>query len=143
MSNNVIYHSGRKGMKWGQHIFGQASNFTKDLQTVERSVPVRRRATRIRERDEMKNKSNKELQEEINRAKLEEEYIRVVKSPKLSKGRQNVRDALNIIGPTLAASASALAIAVSVKDLLDGKEPPSEGKKKNKNNNKNKDEDDD
>ncbi len=70
------------------------------------------------ERLDLSKKSNKELQDEINREVLERRYNEVFNSPEVSRGRQLAEEALSVSGDVLAVTAAGLGAAVSVKKLL-------------------------
>ena len=61
--------------------------------------------------------TDKELQARINRLNMEQTYQRLTASNETSKGRQFVDDVLSVGGSALAVTSSALAIALSIKQL--------------------------
>ena len=64
--------------------------------------------------------TDKELQQRINRLNMEQQYQRLTSSNETSKGRQFVDDVLSVGGSALAVTSSALAIALSIKQLKGG-----------------------
>lgn len=68
---------------------------------------------------DLSNMTDAELRSQINRWQMEDTYSRLMseRSDTVSKGRKMVQDALDIAGPTLAVTSSALAIAVAIKKL--------------------------
>lgn len=68
---------------------------------------------------DLSNMTDAELRAQINRWQMEDTYSRLAsdRASTVSKGRKMVQDALDIAGPTLAVTSSALAIAVAIKKL--------------------------
>ena len=64
--------------------------------------------------------SDKELQQRINRLNMEQQYHRLTASNEVTKGRQFAEDVLSLGGSALAVTSSALAIALSIKQLRGG-----------------------
>ena len=75
------------------------------------------RAKNNRPKMDLRNMTDKEMRDQINRAILERQYNDMFAPQKVSKGREFVSDALEIAGSTLAITSSALAIALAIKDL--------------------------
>lgn len=65
--------------------------------------------------------TDQELRSKINRMQMEDTYSRLVseRSAEISKGRKIVNKVLDVAGPSLAITSSALAIAVSIKKLTE------------------------
>ena len=61
--------------------------------------------------------TDQELREQINRAKLEQQYNEVCNPMTVSKGRQRVAATLEYGGTALAVASSALSIALAIKEL--------------------------
>lgn len=64
--------------------------------------------------------TDQELQKRINRLNLEQNYRRLTATNEVSKGRQFAEDVLTVGGSALAVTSSALAIALSIKQLRGG-----------------------
>ena len=64
--------------------------------------------------------TDKELQQRINRLNMEQQYRRLTESADVPKGRQFAEDVLTVGGSALAVTSSALAIALSIKQLRGG-----------------------
>lgn len=64
--------------------------------------------------------TDQELQQKINRLNLEQNYRRLTATNEVSKGRQFAEDVLTVGGSALAVTSSALAIALSIKQLRGG-----------------------
>lgn len=64
--------------------------------------------------------TDKELQQRINRLNMEQTYRRLTASDDVSRGRQFAEDVLAVGGSALAVTSSALAIALSIKQLRGG-----------------------
>lgn len=71
-----------------------------------------------KERLDLQDKTDKELRDRINRELLERQYNDMFSKPEsVSKGRQYVSNLLEYAGPVLAATSSALTIAIAIKEL--------------------------
>jgi len=68
---------------------------------------------------DLSNMTDAELRSQINRWQMEDTYSRLAseRAGTISKGRKMVQDVLDVAGPTLAVTSSALAIAVAIKKL--------------------------
>lgn len=64
--------------------------------------------------------TDKELQQRINRLNMEQQYRRLTESADVPQGRQFAEDVLAVGGSALAVTSSALAIALSIKQLRGG-----------------------
>ena len=67
--------------------------------------------------EDLSSMSDKELQTRINRLNMEQTYRRLTESNDVPKGRQFAEDVLTVGGSALAVTSSALAIALSIKQL--------------------------
>lgn len=67
---------------------------------------------------DLSNKTNKELNDAINRELLERRYNDVFNSPVASKGQQRVERFLSLSGDALVVTSAALGTAVSIKKLM-------------------------
>lgn len=93
-----------------------ASNMIQDLQKIEQNS----RPTATKKRMDLSKLSDKEMRERINRELLEQQYNKLFapeEAPKISKGRLYVKETLEVAGGALAVTSSALAIALSIKEL--------------------------
>ena len=64
--------------------------------------------------------SDKEMRDKINRELLEQQYNKLfseVSQPTISRGRQYLRNVLNVAGDVLTVTSSSLAIALAIKEL--------------------------
>ncbi|WP_301039058.1 hypothetical protein [Parabacteroides goldsteinii] len=64
--------------------------------------------------------TDKEMREQINRELLEQQYNKLFgkeMQPNVSKGREYVRNTLEVVGDVLTVGSSALAIALAIKEL--------------------------
>ena len=64
--------------------------------------------------------TDKEMREQINRKLLEQQYNKLFgkeMQPNVSKGREYVRNTLEVVGDVLTVGSSALAIALAIKEL--------------------------
>ena len=93
-----------------------ASSLTKEMKSIERET----RPTPIKKKMDLRNMSDKELRDRINRANLERQYNDLFgekEQVKISKGRKFTQDALEVGGTVLAVTGSALSIALAIKEL--------------------------
>lgn len=86
---------------------------TDSLSSFERVIPGKRSNERIN----LSSISDKELRDKINRELLEKQYNDIFNPVQVSRGRENVRNALEIGGSVLGVTASALGIALAIREL--------------------------
>lgn len=86
---------------------------TDSLSSFERVIPEKRSNERIN----LSSMSDKELRDKINRELLEKQYNDIFNPVQVSRGRENVRNALEIGGSVLGVTASALGIALAIREL--------------------------
>lgn len=123
-----LYHYGRKGMKWGQHIFGKiraAKTAHKRKQNLEKARQAK--IEKKKAADERKKKleagkipakkmTNEELQERINRLDLEKKYNELMRSSKeYSKGSRFLDKFSNSTIDKIAENSTADIVAQAVK----------------------------
>lgn len=118
MSENELMHYGRKGMKWYQHIFGEidkraayassklkeASEKRTQQKEAERSI-ARERALASNKKA-LRSMSDKDLQDRINRLRLEDEYRKLVlgNTEKTNRGKTAIFNILTSFGTSTAKS---------------------------------------
>ena len=66
---------------------------------------------------DLSNMTDQEMRNQINRAILEQQYDDMFNPKKVRRGRETVNDILDIAGPVVGITSSALAIALSIKQL--------------------------
>lgn len=117
MKSDELYHYGRKGQKWGEHIFekDKSSSGGRTLVRAKKSLSKnskklgsflmkkrsdRKEIRRLTKKKNVKKMTNKELDERLNRIKKENEYKREVKN---SKPKSKALDALRkiTVDPTI------------------------------------------
>lgn len=79
------------------------------------------RKAKANPRMDLSNMTDKELRDQINRELLERQYNDVFNPPTVSKGKERTKQILEVAGTALTLTGSALAIALSMRDLLGGK----------------------
>lgn len=89
---------------------------------------IQKRKSKLIKKEELHNMSDEELRKRINRMNMEQQYSDL-SSRRVSKGKANVSKTLQIAGAALAAASSALAIALTIKQMR-SKDDASEAVKK-------------
>ena len=138
-----LRHHGIKGQKWGVRRFQNedgsltgagrkrygTDDFKDALDKVNKADSLIKTAKKYqaeKDRKEYNNKiktdlskmSDKELQQVVNRLNLEERYTQVMKSREKDAGESAVMKWLNVAGTVTTVSASAIAIAIQMKQLM-------------------------
>ena len=92
MREDELYHYGRKGMKWGQHIFGKARDAisAKRKLAKERKSEASERKKRVKADEASKKRkpssmSDAELKQRIERLELEKRYRELLADSKSKK----------------------------------------------------------
>lgn len=124
---DTLAHYGRKGMKWGRHIFttgGRSKTSTDSSSTKKREVSEdHARATEALKKHPS-SLSNKEMQDLITRMNLEKQYAQVVApvnakpTTRTTKTRKWVQNLLVDIGKTELSRVSKAASAMAVERAL-------------------------
>lgn len=105
-----LYHYGRKGMKWGQHIFGKVKSGAGKVKAVAKKHSEKKTAKKAAkiaaERAKITSSrklTNEELEARIKRLKLEKEYVDLVKDTStITAGKKFVNEVLTNSGKNLA-----------------------------------------
>lgn len=128
MNNEELMHYGKKGMRWGRRMSRPTSahlatgrsisdNTRSGIDAVRNtSNTVSRNKAVNKAKSETSKMTNAQLQEKIQRMSLEQQYSNL-NANQVSKGRANVDTALQVAGGVLAATSSALGIALAIKQL--------------------------
>lgn len=99
-------------------IVDNAKNINNELNNITRkSIERYNRENRVRL--DLNNMSDKEMRERINRAMLERQYNDMFAPKKVSRGRELVSEVLDHTGSALTLTASALSIAIAIRELLE------------------------
>lgn len=136
--NSELYHYGRKGQKWGQHIFGKEQSSSGTTRTTKKksanpivaSIKKKRRAKQLAQRKEAAARARveaskkkpaelteKELRERIARLELEKKYADLMKQTgqtKQDKGRKFVAEVLEKSAKNIATQAVTYAMGAAV-----------------------------
>lgn len=135
---NELYHYGRKGMKWYQHIFSQdiasgkgnanqsvSQKVTKEtsdaISKVKSSVKevgegykkTKRMASQKAKQEEISKMSDAELQQKINRMNLEKRYSELTEKD-TRDGFDKANEILSVAGGVAAVAVSAATIASTI-----------------------------
>ena len=138
---NELYHTGRKGMKWYQHIYTTADKLStpsikagKDKSPISPGEKLGRETStilsdtssvvdsvgRIRRKNNydkhISKMSNEELQDKINRMALENRYSDL-KSSRVSNGYAYTKEILSIAGSVAGIATAGFGIAATIKNL--------------------------
>ena len=92
------------------------SDLVKEMKKLEQSTSFKSTSKRM----DLSNMTDKEMRDKINRELLERQYNQLFSdtSPsQVSKGRQALRDTLEVAGSVLAIAGSSLSIALAIKEL--------------------------
>ena len=143
-----LRHHGIKGQKWGVRRFQNADGSltatgrkrygTDDLKDsldklnkADSLINTAKKYQSEKDRKEHNNKvnnkiksdlskmSDKELQQVVNRLNLEERYTQVMKSREKDAGESAAMKWLNVAGTVVTVSASAMAMAIQIKQLME------------------------
>lgn len=124
--NGELYHYGRKGMRWGQNIFGKVKNWrtsrkrAKNLKTA-RKVKAERQKLIESGKLSSKKMTEKELKNGINRLELEKKYndlLRDTTKATSSRGQTFVNKFLDSTVDKIAENATADVVSQAVKVLI-------------------------
>ena len=122
MSNKELYHHGVKGMKWGVRKLQSAKS------AADSSASALREGSKIAEtasgrknpsksvRKELSSMSDQELRARINRMNMEQQYANLNPS-RVSRGASTAKSILDVAGSVAAIGASALGIAIAIKNM--------------------------
>ena len=139
-----LRHHGIKGQKWGVRRYQKSDGSlttigklrygsSKDYQELsdqinkaDSLIKTAKKYQAEKDHKEYNNKiktdlskmSDKELQQVVNRLNLEERYTQVMKSREKDAGESAVMKWLNVAGTVTTVSASAIAIAIQMKQLM-------------------------
>ena len=106
----------KEDMERTKNVVDSSSRLVQQMQNVERDT----RPKPAKQRMDLSNMTDQELRQKINRELIERQYNDLFgeqSKPKISKGREYVRTTLEVTGSVLAIGSSALAIALSIKQL--------------------------
>lgn len=105
------YASSKMAAKGGSEIAGHARNVSSSVRSM--------RKQRSSDRMDLSNMTDRELQTRINRMNMERNYKSLM-SENVGKGHAYAENILSIAGSVLATTASALSIAIAIRQLKNG-----------------------
>ena len=106
----------RDDLEKAQRVVRTGSDTVREIQKIERETSPKPK----KERMDLSKMTDQELRQRINRELTERQYNDLFgkeTKPAVSKGRQYLRETLDIAGGVLAVGASALSIALAIKEL--------------------------
>ena len=104
----------KEDLNRARRVVDTSSDLLKQAKNIEQNTRSRHSSNEMN----LKNMTNQQLREKIERENLEQQYKRLFnKKEKISKGRRYVEDALEIGGTVLGVGSSALGIALAIKEL--------------------------
>lgn len=99
-----------------KRLADESTNLARNSKSL--SDSINRAANNKKKAMDLSNMTDKEMREQINRALLERQYSDIfAESTKVSRGTEYVSKTLDIAGNALAVTASALGIALAIKQL--------------------------
>lgn len=93
-TEDELMHYGRKGMKWGQNIFGKKISSLKKRKGDSDSDDGEPNKPKAPAKKSVKDMSDAELQREVNRLQLEQRYAQLTPE-QVSKGKKFVNSIMN------------------------------------------------
>ena len=106
----------REDLERTGRVIDTTSKIVKQAQDVERNTSSKPAKKKL----DLSNMTDKELSDRINREMLERRYNDLFapeEAPKVSKGREAVRDALDVAGTVLGVAGSAVSLALAINQL--------------------------
>lgn len=122
---NTLIHDGRKGMQWGKHIFVDNPSAYKNgaeagskLASAAKSSHTAKVEQQVKKKikKETKYMTDEELKQKVGRMNLEEQYVKL-SAARVSAGKDQVSKFLGATTTVLNVAASALTVAVAIKQL--------------------------
>ena len=123
MENKYLAHYGVLGMRWGHRTSTQltadknnvdsASNIVRETKNINNTV---KNARSNKKKQDLSHMSDAELKAVVSRMNLEKQYS-TLSPAAVSKGHEHVNNTLEVAGSALAITSSALAIALTLKQL--------------------------
>lgn len=108
----------KKDLSGNRRVADEASQMTGKLKTAtDKSIA---NSKRKRGQMDLSNMSDKEMRDQINRAMLERQYTEMFGPQESTRGRERVSNFLDTAGTVLGVGASALGIALAIKELRGG-----------------------
>lgn len=106
----------KEDLERSKRITDTSSDLVKEMRKIEQSTTSKPTPKRMN----LSDMSDKEMRDKINRELLERQYNQLfadTSTAQVSKGRQALRDTLEVAGSVLAIAGSSLSIALAIKEL--------------------------
>ena len=123
MQNEYLAHYGKLGMRWGHRTSTQLTADKNNVDSVSKIVQETKNinntvktARSSKKKQDLSNMSDAELKAIVSRMNLEKQYS-TLSPATVSKGHEHVNNTLEVAGSALAITSSALAIALTIKQL--------------------------
>ena len=124
MSNEYLAHYGKLGMRWGHRKSSaeltsyrtntaNAANIVRETKNINTTVKNARVSSH---KQDLSNMSDAELKTLVTRMNLEKQYSSLAPAT-VTKGHDYINNTLEVTGSALAITSSALAIALTIKQL--------------------------
>lgn len=106
----------KEDMERSKRTIDAGADLVREAKKLEREISPKSTKPKM----DLSKMTDKEMREQINRELLEQQYNKLFgkeMQPNVSKGREYVRNTLEVVGDVLTVGSSALAIALAIKEL--------------------------
>lgn len=120
--NQNLQHMGVLGMKWGKHLataktgVDSTGRIIGDLKKTNESVNLVKKNKAIKKIPSPAEITDADLKKMVTRMNLEQQYT-TLSTSRLSAGKTAVDDILSVAGTAIAVTSSALALAMTIKQM--------------------------
>jgi len=120
--NPYLQHTGVLGMKWGKHLataktgVDSTGRIIGDLKKTNESVNLVKKNKAIKKIPNPAEITDADLKKMVTRMSLEQQYT-TLSTSRLTAGKTAVDDILSVAGTAIAVTSSALALAMTIKQM--------------------------